>query len=269
MKVISIVGDERAAELLVKVLAGHGPVGAIRQAGVKEVPSAGAPEKYLDSGAEVALAVTPSRIVEVTRDTGLKKALERLSQEGLDFAVVEGFGDSDLPKIAVGAAEARNVVARVDAATGEDELLKIALEQPEYVTLDQLIARIKRSPRAKEAGAIGTFTGIVRELSGDERTEALEFESFDAIAKERIRTIEEELKKRKGILEVLIYHKTGRITAGEDIVFIVILSGHRDELFPALRDAIERVKAEVPIWKKEHTASGDFWVHDVHKDEKF
>jgi molybdopterin synthase catalytic subunit len=101
-------------------------------------------------------------------------------------------------------------------------------------------------------------------MAGNERTEALEFESFDAVAKERIKVIEEDLKKREGILDVIIYHKTGRIVAGEDIVFIVILSGHREELFPALRDAIERVKAEVPIWKKEKTVSGDFWVHDVH-----
>jgi len=269
MKVISIVGDKRAADLLVEALAKYGQVGAIGQAEEKEAPLAGAPEKYLDLGAEVAVAVTPSKVVEVTKDTDLKKALGRLSLEGLDFAVVEGFGDSDLPKIAVGAAEARNVVVRVEADAGAEELLKLALEQPEYVTLDHLIARIKRSPRAKEAGAIGTFTGIVRELAGGERTEALEFESFDAVAKERIRAIEDDLKKRNGILEVFIYHKTGRISAGEDIVYIVILSGHREELFPALRDAIERVKAEVPIWKKEHTVSGDFWVHDVHKDEKF
>ncbi|HTX44567.1 MAG TPA: molybdenum cofactor biosynthesis protein MoaE, partial [Methanocella sp.] len=84
----------------------------------------------------------------------------------------------------------------------------------------------------------------------------------------RIKVIEDDLKKRKGILEVIIYHKTGRVVAGEDIVFIVILSGHRDELFPALRDAIERVKAEVPIWKKEFTGTGDFWVHDVEGPDK-
>ncbi len=103
-------------------------------------------------------------------------------------------------------------------------------------------------------------------MAGDERTQALEFESFDEVARERIKAIEDDLKKREGILEVLIHHKTGRIEAGEDIVFIVIFSGHRQELFPALRDAIERVKAEVPIWKKELTVSGDFWVHDIDKD---
>jgi len=273
MKVISIVGHQKAdntvlVERLVEELSKHGSVGTIKHMEEDIMIPAGDIERNLDSGAETTIAVTPTKSFEIAKSMDVKKAIERLSLEGIDFAVVEGFGNSDLPKIAIGDVEAPNIVARVDKNASAEELLKVATEQPEYVTLDHLIAKIKRSPRAKEAGAIGTFTGMVREMAGGERTEALEFESFDAVAKERTRAIEEDLKKRKGILEVLIYHKTGRIVAGEDIVFIVILSGHREELFPALRDAIERVKAEVPIWKKEHTVSGDFWVHDVHKDEK-
>lgn len=52
---------------------------------------------------------------------------------------------------------------------------------------------------------------------------------------------------------MILHHKTGVIKAGEDIVYIVITSGHRKELFPALSEAIERIKAEAPIWKKEFT----------------
>jgi molybdopterin synthase catalytic subunit len=274
MKVISIVSDHKAGnstllDRLVVELSKHGPVGMIKQAGADAISFTGVLDKCPDNGSEATIVVTPTTSVEIVKHMNLKKAIERLSIEGLDFAVVEGFEDSDLPKIAIGDVEAPNIVTRIGGNVGLEELLKIAVEQPEYVTLDHLIARIRRSPKAKEAGAIGTFTGIVRELAEGERTEALEFESFDSVAKERIRTIEDDLKKREGILEVLIYHKTGRMVAGEDIVFIVILSGHREELFPALKDAIERVKAEVPIWKKEHTVSGDFWVHDVQKDEKF
>ncbi|HII91443.1 MAG TPA: molybdopterin synthase, partial [Methanosarcina sp.] len=70
------------------------------------------------------------------------------------------------------------------------------------------------------------------------------------------------LKQKEGILEVLIHHKTGVIKAGEDIVYIVVASAHRTELFPALSEAIERIKAEAPIWKKEFTEKEEFWVHD-------
>lgn len=269
MKVISIVGYHKAGkttllERLVRELSKRGSVGTIKHTREEIVPLAGDTERHLDSGAEVTIAVTPTRSIEITKSTDVKKALELLASQGLDFAVVEGFKNSVIPKIAVGDVEAKNVVARVDINASAEELVKIAMAQPDYVTLDYLIAKIKRSPRFKEAGAIGTFTGLVREMAGNERTTALEFESFDLVAKERIKNIEGDLKKCKGILEVYIYHKTGRIGAGEDIVYIVIMSGHREELFPALRDAIERVKAEVPIWKKEHTVSGDFWVHDIH-----
>jgi molybdopterin synthase catalytic subunit len=269
MKVISIVGYHKSGkttlvERLVKELAKRGPVGTIKHTREEILPLSGDTERHLNAGAAVTIGVTATRSIEIVRATDVDKAVEKLADQGMDFAVVEGFKQSDIPKIAIGDVEAENVIARVDIDAPAEDLVKIAMEQPEYVTLDGLVSRIKRSPRYKEAGAIGTFTGVVREMAGNERTEALEFESFDTVAKERIRAIEDDLKKREGILEVIIYHRTGRIEAGEDIVFIVILSGHREELFPALRDAIERVKADVPIWKKERTVSGDYWVHDVH-----
>jgi molybdopterin synthase catalytic subunit len=269
MKVISIVGYHKAGkttlvERLVKELSKRGSVGTIKHTREEIVPHSGDTERHLDAGAGVTIGITPTRSVMITGNTDVGKALELLAGQGMDFAVVEGFKGSGLPKIAIGDVEASNVVARVDINASAEELVKITMEQPDYVTLGSLVARVKRSPRYKEAGAIGTFTGLVREMAGNERTTALEFESFDLVANERIKAIEDDLKKLKGILEVLIYHRTGRIGAGEDIVFIVILSGHREELFPALKDAIERVKAEVPIWKKEFTAGGDFWVHDIH-----
>jgi molybdopterin synthase catalytic subunit len=269
MKVISIVGYHKAGkttlvEKLVSELKKHGSVGTLKHTNEEIMPLKGDTERHLSSGAEVTIGVTPTRMVKIIKDTDVHRALRELSLEGLDYAVVEGFKQSSLPKIAIGDVEAANIVAKADIDASGEDLAKIAMQQPEYVTLEYLVAKIKRSPKAKYAGAIGTFTGMVREIANDEKTKALEFESYGEVAQERINAIAEDLKKQKGILEVLIHHKTGRIEAGEDIVFIVILSGHREELFPALREAIERVKAEVPIWKKELTGSGDFWVHDMH-----
>jgi molybdopterin synthase catalytic subunit len=62
-----------------------------------------------------------------------------------------------------------------------------------------------------------------------------------------------------------MHHRTGTIKQGEDIVYIVVAAAHRQELFTALTDALEMLKAEVPVWKKELTIEGDFWVHDVEK----
>lgn len=267
MKVISIVGYKKTGkttlvERLVSGLARRGTVGTVKHTREEILPLTGDTERHMSSGAETVIAVTPTRTIKVVRRTDLKQALKQLAGEGLDFAVVEGFKDSDLPKIAIGDVEAPNIVARADIDTSEEELIKVILAQPDYVTLDYLIAKARRNPSIRKAGAIGTFTGIVREISKREVTKALEFESYNEVAKDRINNIIEDLKKREGILDVLIHHKTGRIEAGDDIVYIVVIAGHRQELFPVLREAIERVKAEVPIWKKEITVSGDYWVHD-------
>jgi molybdopterin synthase catalytic subunit len=267
MKVISIVGYKKTGkttlvERLVSELSKHGIVGTVKHSREEILPYGGDTDRHLDSGAAVTIGVTPTRSIKILRSTDVDRALRELAMEGVDFAVVEGFKQSSLPKIAIGDVEASNVVARVDInATGE-QLAAIAMAQPERVTLWDLLAKVRRNPEIKKAGAIGTFSGIVREIAKGETTKALEFESYDAVAKERIAKIERELKAKQGIVDVLIHHKTGRIAAGEDIVFIVVAAGHRQELFPVLREAIERIKEEVPIWKKEFTISGDYWVHD-------
>jgi molybdopterin synthase catalytic subunit len=270
MKVISVVGYHKTGkttlvERLVAELKKRGTVGTVKHTREEILPYGGDTDRHLTSGAAVTVGVTPTRCIKIVPGADVGHALRELATEGVDFAVVEGFKQSSLPKIAIGDVEAENVVARVDInATGE-QLAAIAMAQPDRVTLFDLLAKVRRNPDIKKAGAIGTFTGIVREIAKGETTKALEFESYDAVAKERIAKIESDLKSREGIIDVLIHHKTGRIEAGEDIVYIVIASGHRQELFPALRDAIERIKEEVPIWKKELTVSGEYWVHDEEK----
>ena len=267
MKVIAIVGYKKTGkttlvERLVSELAKTGKVGTIKHSQDEILPFGGDTDRHLASGASVTIGVTPTRSVMVLKTSDISSALKEMAMQGVDYVAVEGFKQSRLPKIAIGDVEAENIVARVDInATGE-QLAAIAMAQPDEVTLPELIARIHRNPEIKKAGAIGTFTGIVREIAENEITKALEFESYDVVAKERIAKIEQDLKQQPGIVDVIIHHKTGRIAAGEDIVYIVIASGHRQELFPALREAIERVKEEVPIWKKEMTVSGEYWVHD-------
>ena len=147
-------------------------------------------------------------------------------------------------------------------------LVGMALAQPDRYTLEALIKKARKIPAIRKAGAIGTFTGIVREIAGDEKTARLDFEKYEPEASKALDRIRKEIKQKEGIQEVLIHHKTGIIEAGEDIVYIVIAAAHRTELFPALSEAIERIKAEAPIWKKEFTEKEEFWVHDKEQDKK-
>jgi molybdopterin synthase catalytic subunit len=141
-----------------------------------------------------------------------------------------------------------------------DELVKLILEEKDYHTLKSLVHAVKSKPDIKYSGAIGTFTGIVREITGEEVTKGLEFEEYEGVAEEKMDNICKDLKERDGVVDVVMYHKTGWIEPGEDIVHIVMATGHREQMFPVLREAIERLKEEVPIWKKEHTSEREYWV---------
>ncbi len=271
MKIISIVGYKKTGKTtlvgqLVKELKKHGSIGTIKHLHEQDINAKDTDTwKHAQAGADVVVAVTPNELVKFSGNNDLESALEELANSGMDFAIVEGFKDSKLPKIALGDVEANEIVKRLDTfeSVDIDELVDIIMKQPEFHTLDSLVRKLKSSNSIEKAGAIGTFTGIVRAVTGETRTEFLEFESHRELARKKIDEICQQLKNKEGIIDVLMHHRTGIIPRGGDIVYIVVAAGHREELFPVLREAIELLKEQVPIWKKEHTVKGDWWVHDV------
>lgn len=271
MKIISVVGYKKTGktalvERIVKALKKYGSVGTVKHLHEHHINTPGTDTwKHAQAGADVVIGITPDELVKFSHDNNLTSALNELADAGMDFGVIEGFKESALPKIALAGVTAPNIIMRLDKPENADidELTKIVLGQPEYHTLGSLIKRIRRSEGIEKAGAIGTFTGIVRVVTGKTRTEFLEFEEYAGIAKQKMDKICSELKQKEGVVDVLIHHKTGIIQREEDIVYIVAAAAHREQLFPVLREAIERLKAEVPIWKKEHTLEGEWWVHDA------
>jgi molybdopterin synthase catalytic subunit len=75
-------------------------------------------------------------------------------------------------------------------------------------------------------------------------------------------TICRELEARDGVFDVEMHHRTGVIPDGDDIVFVVVLAGHREEAFRTVEDGINRLKDEVPLFKKEVTVEDTFWRHE-------
>jgi molybdopterin synthase catalytic subunit len=290
MKVISVVGYKKSGKTalvtaLVQKLSGFGKVGTVKHMGEQRLnPVETDTGRHFDAGADMVIGITGTgtvgtgttgtELISFSRGSDLEDALDMLCDQGFDFAVVEGFKESNLPKIVLGDLQGvSNVFFRMPENLDMHEeftasLVGMILAQPDRYTLEALIKKARNSPSIRKAGAIGTFTGIVRELAGDEKTSRLEFEKYEPEASKALDRIRKEIKQKEGILEVLIHHKTGIIEAGEDIVYIVIAAAHRTELFPALSEAIERIKAEAPIWKKEFTEKEEFWVQDKEQDRK-
>lgn len=109
-------------------------------------------------------------------------------------------------------------------------------------------------------GARVTFQGTVRNRTGDHGVVALEYEAYPAMALAVLRQIGNEGVRGWPGARVAVAHRTGRLTVGEVSVVICVSHPHRAQAFEACRHVIERLKQDVPIWKKEIREDGSVWV---------
>lgn len=110
------------------------------------------------------------------------------------------------------------------------------------------------------AGAVCTFSGVVRDNSKGKRVLYLEYEAYPEMAIKQMQLIADEIRQRWGITHVSMVHRTGRLQIGEASVCIALSAAHRGEAFEACRYAIDRLKQIVPVWKKEVWEGGEYWV---------
>ena len=88
----------------------------------------------------------------------------------------------------------------------------------------------------------------------------LEYEAYGSMAEKEMEKIADELQTVHPEARVLMRHRVGSLLVGEVAVVVVASAPHRTEAFSACRDGIERIKARVPIWKREHGPHGAVWV---------
>ncbi len=110
------------------------------------------------------------------------------------------------------------------------------------------------------AGGLTTFTGNVRLHSRGQSIERLEYEAYAPMATAVMTMIADGIEAEIEGTRVAIHHRVGVLGIGETAVVIAASAPHRAEAFEACRAAIERLKEDVPIWKKEVAASGATWI---------
>ncbi|MBY0461456.1 MAG: molybdenum cofactor biosynthesis protein MoaE [Gemmataceae bacterium] len=121
---------------------------------------------------------------------------------------------------------------------------------------------LTESARTPRCGAVVLFLGTVRDLTGDVRTEFLEYEAYPPMAEKKLAEIEAEARQRWPVGEIAIVHRLGRLEVGEVSVAVAVSCPHRAEAFEACRFVIDTLKEVVPIWKKENAPGGrSEWVH--------
>ena len=115
--------------------------------------------------------------------------------------------------------------------------------------------------RDPAAGAEVTFDGRVRNHNDGHMVERLEYQAYPALALKVGRRILEEEAVKHGILRAIGVHRTGTLEIGESAVWIGVASAHRAAALDAARAIMERLKYELPVWKREHYADGGTeWV---------
>jgi molybdopterin synthase catalytic subunit len=123
-------------------------------------------------------------------------------------------------------------------------------------------AAITERVRSPLAGAVCTFLGTVRELTGGRQTRSLTYEAYPEMAERKLAELEAEARRRWPITELALAHRIGDLDLGEVSVVVAVSCPHRQQAFDACRWLIDTLKEVVPIWKKEVWADGTAeWVH--------
>ena len=127
---------------------------------------------------------------------------------------------------------------------------------------------VTESVRTNSAGAVVLFMGTVREFTGDVQTSSLRYDAYPEMAVSAMQKLETQARKRWPLMEVSLVHRTGHLELGDIAVAVAVSAGHRREAFEAGQWLIDTLKEDVPIWKKEHYASGETeWIHPQTSEE--
>ena len=126
----------------------------------------------------------------------------------------------------------------------------------EPLRIDEIVEAVSHAG----AGAVAVFLGTVRETNEGRAVSLLEYEAFESMAETELGRILAEISEELPGVRVAATHRTGALRVGDAAVACAASSPHRDAAFRACRMLIDRIKARLPIWKREHGPDGPYWV---------
>ncbi|MGE0376143.1 MAG: molybdenum cofactor biosynthesis protein MoaE, partial [Planctomycetaceae bacterium] len=112
-------------------------------------------------------------------------------------------------------------------------------------------AALTEEVRSPQAGAVVLFLGTVREMTGDRRTVALDYEAYPEMAVAKMEELTADASRRWPVTKGAIVHRLGHLKLGDVSVAVAVSCPHRQDAFEAGRFLIDRLKQVVPIWKQE------------------
>ncbi len=124
------------------------------------------------------------------------------------------------------------------------------------LSLDECFAAVLRP----EIGGVALFVGTVRNHNQGQGVVLLEYQAYAAMAQKELSVIALEIEQELPGTILACLHRVGSLAVGDIAVICAASAPHRGEAFTACRELIDRLKARVPIWKREHGDSGPYWI---------
>ncbi len=122
------------------------------------------------------------------------------------------------------------------------------------------LAEVIDAVSADDVGGIDVFIGVVRNQNDGKEVTLLEYEAYESMAQKQMQRIAANIQREIPEVRLSAVHRVGSLSVGETAIICVAAAPHRDEAFRACRLLIDRIKAEVPVWKREHGPDGPYWV---------
>lgn len=122
------------------------------------------------------------------------------------------------------------------------------------------VAALTDEVRRNDCGAVVTFLGTVRDITGDQVTDKLEYTAYLEMAQKKLEQICRAAVQKFSLGAAVVEHRIGELQPGDIAVMAACSAPHRKEAFEGGRFLIDTTKAEVPLWKKEFGPDGESWV---------
>lgn len=204
------------------------------------------PTQDLAGVAQASIELPEGATIDTLRDAlvGRFPALTKLLP-AVRFARNESFVNDDEP-LASG-----DRVALIPPVSGGEESDCLWVDVLDgALPIDKVMAFVKGDAGS---GGVVTFEGVTRREVDDEHGALvrLDYEAYDAMARQELRRLGEQAMDRWSLKKMAVVHRVGRVPVGEASVVIAVAGAHRAECFDACRWAIDTLKRDVPIWKKD------------------
>ena len=142
--------------------------------------------------------------------------------------------------------------------------MTVKIQTADFDVSAEIAALRRNNPKV---GAVASFVGVVRDINDGGTVAEMTLEHYPGMTEKAIEEIVSQAKGRWDILDALVIHRVGTLKPADQIVLVVVTSGHRGDAFAACEFIMDYLKTRAPFWKKEQTGKGARWVEARQADD--